>query len=348
MKEILIDIYKANNPHSGLGQFSINFYNQLTSTPHPNFKFNFLHPSGFPHSPANQYKYSKVSALKRVAPALGPKPDIWHSLHQFPSHPPYRKSRQILTIHDLNFLTEKNETKSQRYLKKLQKNVDRADVLTTISEFTKEVVMQHLNTGSKPIHVVHNGVTLKEFESAQRPQYLNDHPFFFSIGIFSAKKNFEALLPLMRSFKDHKLVIAGNHNTPYGQLIREKAHELGITHQLILPGKIDDAEKFWLYQNCRAFLFPSLAEGFGLPVIEAALAGVPLFISDACSLPEVGGDVAHYWSDFDPDHMKEVLVKGLNDFDTHREKRIEALKRRGQHFSWERCMKRYLEIYQTL
>ena len=73
----------------------------------------------------------------------------------------------------------------------------------------------------------------------------------------------------MHAFKDYKLVIAGNSNTEYGKKVKDLIAKEKLTNQIILPGKISDNDKAWLYKNCESFLFPSLAEGFGMPVIEA-------------------------------------------------------------------------------
>src|SRR5690606_9157768 len=74
---------------------------------------------------------------------------------------------------------------------------------------------------------------------------------------------------------------------------------------------IDEAQKAWAYANCAGFLFPSLTEGFGLPPIEAMHFGKPVFLARRTSLPEVGGDVAEYFDDFEPAAMRRVVEAGL-------------------------------------
>lgn len=116
---------------------------------------------------------------------------------------------------------------------------------------------------------------------------------------------------------------------------------------LIMPGAISNEEKYWLLQNTTAFLFPSLAEGFGLPVVEAMSAGVPVFLSDLTSLPEIGGAEAYYWSGFEPEHMIKVMEDGLQHFAEtpgHSEKLI----KRSTMFSWGNAAKNYLDFYSTI
>ena len=96
---------------------------------------------------------------------------------------------------------------------KLQKKVDRADAIAVISNFTESEVRKHLNVEGKPIHVIFNGNTLVRFDDEPRPGSIKQYgDYFFSIGIISAKKNFEVLIPLLTHYTTMQLVIAGNKN----------------------------------------------------------------------------------------------------------------------------------------
>ncbi|HEY9046964.1 MAG TPA: glycosyltransferase, partial [Ohtaekwangia sp.] len=93
-------------------------------------------------------------------------------------------------------------------------------------------------------------------------------------------------------------------------------------------------------------IFPSLAEGFGLPVLEAMYYGKPVFLSKLTSLPEVGGEHAYYFDNFSPEHMREVFVKGMHHYETtHPEAMIKAWALR---FSWDNTAKEYLSLYREL
>lgn len=348
MKSVLVDIYKTKNLYSGLGQFSLNFHRELCKQAPKDWDLSFLYPNNFESEKDNSASYIPVSTTKRYFPFLNPKFNIWHSLHQFPSHLPNKSTHFILTIHDLNFLTEKDQDKSKAYLNKLQKNVDRANTITVISDFTKKVVLENLELNGKKVHTIHNGVTLKPYTDPDQPDFMDHHPFFFSIGILSAKKNFHVLLPLLKRFTEHRLVIAGKKNTAYGmELIRQIKAE-GLESKVIMAGEVSDKDKFWLYRNCEAFLFPSLAEGFGLPVVEAMLAGKPVFLSRSTSLPEIGGPLANYWDNFDSDDIISVLDKGLKNHYMNKEQNAEKLKQHALQFSWERSMKQYIELYTAI
>ncbi len=347
MKSLLIDIYKANDPFSGLGQFSNNFANEIIRQNIRDYEISFLTPKGY-QIDSEKIQQLQVNLLRRYFPTYNSGFDIWHSLYQFPSFLPDKKTKQILTIHDLNFLIEKRHGTKKGYLARLQKNVDRADVVTTISHYSKKLIEENLELRNREVHVIHNGVYLKSFADPKRPRYCDERKFFFSLGVFKPKKNFHVLLPILDRFKDHTLIIAGNNETAYGAEIRELVKRSNLVDRVILPGKISDEDKFYLYKNCEAFLFPSLAEGFGMPLIEAMNIGKPIFISDHCSLPEIAGNHAFYFSSFEKEDMVSVIENSMADYSKNAAERAESMKEYAEQFSWENCIKGYLEIYNKI
>lgn len=351
MKKIVVDLYKIKNLYSGLGQFSLHYSNQLISKRIRDFQLKFLIPRGshkelFYPDPQISFIYDSIQS--RYFSYFNTNYDIWHSLHQFPSHFPGRNGCWILTIHDLNFLHEKNERKSSIYLKKLQSNIDKANCITTISNYSKSMIEKYLDLKGKEVHVIYNGIAQHPHPSSNRPSFIDNEKFFFSIGIFNKKKNFHALLPLMKYFKDYKLVVAGNYNTAYGSEFQSDIRRMKLEDNVILPGEISDTDKYWLYNNCAAFLFPSLAEGFGMPVIEAMMAGRAVFTSKYTSLPEIGGDAAFYFDNFDPWEMYKVIEAGLEQFHGNSDFFRKEVIRHTEKFSWEHCIERYIDLYHNL
>lgn len=353
MKEVLIDIYKIKDLYSGLGQYSMNYVNELMRQPSEEFNFIFLIPAKLKYENPEmenlkKFNSTKLDLQKRYFPQFNKPYNIWHSLQQFPSCFPNKKSKFILTIHDLNFLIEKNEAKKLKYLKKLQENVDRADYITTISNYTKEIIESHINLRGKPIRTIYNGIMINPQGASYKPSYVDDKKFFFSIGIFNKKKNFHTLLPIMKHFKDYKLIIAGDKNTSYGKQVQHQIKDLGLEDSVILPGKIDESEKIWLYSHCEAFLFPSLAEGFGMPVIEAMKFGKAVFISKNTSLPEIGGDSAFYFNNFDEEEMSLFIKSKLLYYKENQKILSEQIKNHADKFSWQSCIAQYLNLYHTI
>src|SRR5690606_28695062 len=98
--------------------------------------------------------------------------------------------------------------------------------------------------------------------------------------------------------------------------------------------------------NCDAFLFPSLAEGFGAPVVEGMRLGKPLFLSERTSLPEIGGDAAFYFQNFEHLHMQEVFRKGIEQY--HRNGMQSRVTERGNLFNWDAKAQEYLKVYRSL
>jgi glycosyltransferase involved in cell wall biosynthesis len=345
MPRLLIDVYKTRNLASGIGQFSINFAETLSKKAIQGYLIDFLCPRNFPDGDWGQINLQKVNLQKRYFPRFNRTYDIWHSLYQFPSYIPNRRSRWILTIHDLNFLTEKDKRKSDHYLNKLQHSVDQAAAISVISDYTRNQVLEHLDVQGKPLFRIYNGISVKAFPEAQKPSFLASDNFFFTIGIITSKKNFHVLLPLMQRFPGYDLVIAGENDSAYAKEILDQVNVLKLAGRVHLPGKISDQDKYWFYSHCHAFLFPSLAEGFGMPVIEAMLFGRPVFTSTFASLPEIGGNYAFYWQNFDPDHMAEVLKDGLAACDRQKGEFSSAVAGYAQKFNWHQCIDNYLSMY---
>jgi glycosyltransferase involved in cell wall biosynthesis len=143
------------------------------------------------------------------------------------------------------------------------------------------------------------------------------------------------------------LIIAGiTSSEEYKEKIIEEAKKISVENRLVFTGAISDNDKQWYLQNCEAFLFPSLAEGFGLPVIEAMQYGVPVILSTSTALPEIGGEDAYYFSNFNPVSMQNDLVEFLNDYKNNPEKKQRIINRSKQ-FDWNTVAKKYLDVYRS-
>lgn len=351
MKHILIEMEKLKNPNSGLGQFCLNIGDEFQHLNTENLELDFYLPESQKNIFGNQFKYIKQSSLHKLLPVSSSSYDVWHCLHQDSMYLPNKKNTKlILTIHDLNFLEKYSGAKKTRKLNSLQKKVNRASAITVISKFTELIVRQNLQLNDTPVHIVHNGNSLKNITNAPVPNIIQQNliaDFIFTIGIVSPKKNFHTLLPLLQKNKQLHLIIAGNKNSDYSKYILETAEQMGLSKQVHLPGIINHSEKFWLYKNCKAFVFPSLTEGFGLPVVEAMSLGKPVFLSNLTSLPEIGGNEAFYWNSFEPKHMIEVYENGLKQFADDVNKPGRSVNWSKQ-FSWESAAKAYLSIYKNI
>jgi len=339
--KVIIDIERIKNQNTGLYTFCLALYNGLKNR--NDLEIYFYKPKNTLVSELNviNYKwYHKIFFRNK-------KNMIWHSTHQLSKIIPNKKSKFIYTIHDLNFLyTSKSNWKKKMLLSKIQSRIDRADYVTFISEFTKKDVYKYLNLDSKKTKVIYNGVSLKKFEFMERPIKAPDGKFIFSLGVITPKKNFHVLLPLVKKL-DLTLVISGQINDKkYAELIKKEAQNLNISERIIITNSISEEEKFWFMSNCDSFMFTSLSEGFGIPPIEAMLLGKPVFLSTKTSLPEIGGKVAYYFEDFNPENMYLVWKNGMEDYEINNKK--QDIINWASKFEWEKSCDEYAKIYKSI
>jgi glycosyltransferase involved in cell wall biosynthesis len=342
MKKIAIDLCKLSNLNCGLGQIALNFGENL-SKENSEFELHYIVPKEFiGYFDNSNIIYHTKSGIKRYLTLH--KFDLWHSIHQEPKIIPKDDTPILLTIHDLNFLDEKSKRKSKKRLKKLQKLVDKCQEFVFISNFSKAVAEDKLNFNRNPRSVIYNGVNIINEETAF--ENINSK-FFFSMGVFKKKKNFEVLIPVMKYFPNYKLIIAGDTKGKYIKELISMAKRENVWHQILFPGIITEKEKTWLYRNCEAFLFPSLCEGFGLPVVEAMRNGAPVITSDKTSLPEIGGGHSFILESFDPTMMAQKIKESIHIFNENKQLKIEQIKY-AESFNWERNTKYYLKMYDTI
>ena len=252
--------------------------------------------------------------------------------------------RKILTIHDMNQVHEfKGDGKKiDAYLGKLKSRIDACDRIVTISNFVAANIAEHFPDTIGKLSVIYNGSEHFKAPQQHRPRHVPDAQFLFTIGMLCPKKNFHVLVPLLQN-NHRQLLIAGIVTPDYQQKILAEAKKFGVSERVIITGTISEDDKNWYYQHCEAFVFPSLAEGFGLPVIEAMGHGKPVFLSRLTSLPEIGGDAAYYFDHFEPEHMQGVFQNGMHHFATR--DGVRAVLRNAGKYSWEQAAKSYLDLY---
>ena len=252
-----------------------------------------------------------------------------------------------MTIHDLNFMERADYPNWRKNLKakRLQQKINRCHGLVYVSEFVKNEVHAHLQvSASMAEKVIYNGVQVgAETKGGAKTR---QKPYLFSIGLHP-KKNYGAALPILKDNPDYQWVIAGADAKGYKAVMEKSAQELGVADQLAFTGTVTEEEKWRLYQNCAALIFPSLSEGFGLPVLEAMAYGKPVFLSDRTSLPEIGGKEAYYFKNFEPAHISHVFSEGLKAFKDDPGK-AQRLKDYAANFNWQSAAKEYLKFYDHL
>lgn len=349
-KNVIIDLTDYGDITMGFGQIAANYAKRLAESNHNDFQFTYLVPEKCDADFDPGIKVIKKKSLYRFIPSLLPRTDVWHAVNQqrkiFPAK---GNGKVIFTIHDLNFLVEKKPAKAARYLHRLQKHMDRASVVTAISQYTADLVKQHTDLKGKEIRVIYNGVERLDHIKGTKPDFVVDRPFFFTIGQIRRKKNFHLLLDVMKEFPEYDLYICGDTSCSHGvyaEELRTSIEHKKLTN-VFLPGKITQEEKAWLYRNCEALLFPSQGEGFGIPPIEAMQFGKAVFAAARTSLPEICGGHGFLWKDLTTKEMVDSIKKHLPGFYDDKQ-RIERIKQYAYSFSYENHIKAYLDIYREL
>jgi len=347
---IVIDSSPLRYLYTGLGQFTLHLLDELGRQPLADAHYAALvHPRYARHVPSS-IEIEPATWIRRHAsplfqPWLFSDCRVWHMTTENTriTGVPH-KARVILTIHGLHFLDELSDREASKELMKVQRLVERAEVITAVSRFTERLITQKLDLGDRKIHVIYNGVN-EQGAVVKAPVWAPAGKFLFSVGTFFARKNLHVLIPMMKWLPGYTLVLAGDTSHDYALTVRQAIQESDMERRILMPGEIKDEEKQWLYQQGEALLFPSLSEGFGIPVVEAFRQGKPVFCSMHGSLPEIGGSHAYFWDRFDPETMAQVIKDGLS---KESNERCVARKAYAVQFSWSRMASAYRELYSGL
>jgi glycosyltransferase involved in cell wall biosynthesis len=244
-----------------------------------------------------------------------------------------------------------------RYLmESVPRSVGRADLILADSQSTKDDLVTLLDVDQERIHVLYPAVEAR-FGERGRLAYERDHlqsrygisgPFILGLGTLQPRKNFEGLIRAYAALKrerrvPHRLVIGGGRGWLF-QTIEATIDELDLEDDVLLIGFVEEADLPALYRQADLFAFPSLYEGFGIPILEAMACGTPVVTSDVSSLPEVAGDAGLLVSPQDVEALAQALWHLLDDSTLVCELVAKGFEQVRQ-FSWRRSAQRLLGIY---
>jgi glycosyltransferase involved in cell wall biosynthesis len=228
----------------------------------------------------------------------------------------------------------------------------RSDRVIVDSQSTRNDLMELVGVAAERIDVVPLGLgtvrraaPLPERETRERFA-LGERRVLLSLSAKRPHKNLAALIDALSRLpgEDRPLLVLPGYPTPHERELRERAAAAGVGGDVRLPGWVSAEELEGLWALAEGFVFPSLYEGFGLPVLEAMARGVPVACSNASSLPEVAGDAALQFDPRAPSAIADALRRLLGDA-TLRERLRAMGSERVQRFTWERTAKLTLESY---
>ncbi|GHT11753.1 hypothetical protein AGMMS4956_05270 [Bacteroidia bacterium] len=273
--------------------------------------------------------------------------DIYHptdsDAHLLRGLPPDKK--MVFTIHDM--IPEKQIAGTKPWPEKLN-FARRADKIIAVSENTKRDIVDIFGIESSKIEVVYHGSSL-QLTQVQKPKIPLPQRYLLFVGGRGGYKNFDAFIdataPIIRKDSDLFVVCAGGKSFSDRELQRLK--ELDIRDNVISIVGISDDELSYIYANSIAFIFPSLYEGFGIPILEAWACNAPVLLSNASCFPEIAGDAALYFDPNNPSSIAETIDTILTNFSLRKDI-IQRGTKRLELFSWDKTVKQTLAIYQFL
>ena len=358
--KIGFDVSQTGNSKAGCGFYADTLVRHLVAQ-HPTDQF-FLYPTfgntywdpnhqkaigklersncHYPVSFKNrQDSFQYWSDLKGLDEERIGSPDVIHA-NNF-SSPRLQTSKLVYTVYDLSFIdVPECTTEENRHLcfNGMFRASILADVVVAISHYTKQRFLDNFpHFPEERVVVAHLGNRLS-IEGSEKPvsSIPTDVPFFLAVGTLEPRKNLRRLLQAYKRYLEQShapkyLVLAGANGWLETDLA-EYIESLQLSNKVHILGYVSDATLRWLYRHCWAFIYPSIYEGFGLPVLEAMAAGAATITSHATSLPEIGGDAVLYVDPFSEESIASSLIKIDNE--TCRRHLQSKCHQQAKHFSW--------------
>lgn len=305
-----------------------------------------------PYSMAEQWRVPMAAARARA--------DLLHEPHYV--LPPLTRCRTVVTIHDcihLRFPEYLPSRAAFAYAHAMIRLAARkADRVLTVSDASKRDILHYTGVAPEKVVVVHNGLDAR-FATAPdadamdrvRQRFQLDHPFVLYVGNIKPHKNLERLIAAFASMRADgpeglKLVVIGDETSKHPGL-RQAVHRHRLDKHVRFFGFQPAATLVTFYRLARAFVFPSLYEGFGLPPLEAMANETPVVTSNLSSLPEVAGDAALLVDPYDVASIAEGIRRAVTD-EPLRQQLIAKGRARAREFSWARAAADTLAVYREV
>jgi glycosyltransferase involved in cell wall biosynthesis len=285
--------------------------------------------------------------------------DVFHG--PFYYIPVCRRARSVVTIHDLTAIKypELLEPEWAVYFKKkIKASVEKADAVIAISNFTKEEIVESLHIDDEKIRVIYNGiaqrfkpVTNKIEIQEVTAKYGVSEPYLLFVGMIKPNKNIQTLIRAYIELRksatyEYPLVIVGDKSWDFDEVMKV-VHKFKAENGIIFTGVVSDEDLPYLYSGAELFVFPSLLEGFGIPVIEAMACGTPVVTSNRTSIPEITNGAAILVDPLDVNAIAEAMHSIVSDSEL-RGRLSEKGINQAKVFSWEKTARETLQLYHEI
>ncbi|MFO7799078.1 MAG: glycosyltransferase family 1 protein [Rhodohalobacter sp.] len=278
--------------------------------------------------------------------------DIFHGLDGYV--PNWKNVKKIVTIHDIaSIKLNREKISSQKFMNKKLSNYNEVlkyvDAVVTVSESTKNDVAEYFNYDYKKIFVTHLGVGKNYYprsvDSVSKilSKFSIDKNYLLFIGDLSARKNTTRMIKAYASSqkcKDMQFVFSGGVSYG-GESSLQEIKNLGLERNVKILNYVDNSDLPALYTGASGLVFPTLYEGFGLPILESMACGTPVLTSNVGSAPEIGGKLAIYVDPYDIGAIADGIDALVNRTVGPREDLINH----ANKFSWSRCAEKTFEVY---
>lgn len=343
----------------GLGRFADECLKRITRD-HPEHEFIFI----FDRKPSEQFLYhSNVTPV--VAHPQARHPLLWYLFFEWGIPPVLRRHKadiflspdgwlslrtpvpSLAVIHDLNFFHNPewiDRFPLWYYNRYFPKFIRRANRIATVSEFSRNDICERFGVPSERIDIVYNGAkedirSLTEEDRKQvRDACSQGKPFFVFIGLIHPRKNLARMIRAYEKFrsasdKHHKFLVIGS-NKYWSEETRRTWENSPYRDDIMLLGRLPDAETYRILAASEALLYTSLFEGFGIPILEAFRSRVPVITSNVTAMPEVGGEAALYADPLSVDSITDAMLQLTADAGL-RDRLIQNSEIQLKKFTWE-------------
>ncbi|MEX2493496.1 MAG: glycosyltransferase family 1 protein [Nitrospirales bacterium] len=276
--------------------------------------------------------------------------------------PDYGQQRTVVTIHDL-WLSRNPQYSKKLFGEaiatwKLGLRAKRVSRIIAVSQFSAREIQEVFDLPSEQIAVIYHGCSpdmflereVRKFQEIRARLQIPARPYILFVGGAEPRKNhrvlFEAFSRSATLVKSYSLVAVGEVQTRGASLVGT-ARQLGISDFVCCPGYVSIDDLRMLYSHAEAFVFPSLYEGFGIPLLDAMACGVPIITGTGSALPEVAGEAALYVNAQDPDQLSAELEGLVSDRGLQERLRSKGFERVKQ-FTWDRAAQETLTLYQEV